>query len=383
VLEKAFILNSFMKSLRLCTAVLLSLFALSQPASGAIRRFLYVAEPGIRNYLEYGGHGLLVYDMDRDHGFVKRIPTAGLDDKGQPANVKGVCASIALKRVFITTPKTMTAVDLITEKVLWEKRYDGGCDRMAISPDGLTIYVPSFESDHWNVVDAASGEVIRKIETRSGAHNTIYGPDGRAVYMAGLKSPYLFVSETSGHQVASKTGPFSAAIRPFTVNFAQTLCFVNVNELLGFEIGDLRTGAKLHRVEVRGFGKGPVKRHGCPSHGIALTPDEREIWLTDAANSRLHIFDNSKMPPVQKESIQLRDQPGWITFSLDGTFAYPSTGEVIDPKTRSVLAVLKDEKGQPIQSEKMVEIQFSDGLPVRAGDQFGIGRLNRGSAAAR
>ena len=38
------------------------------------------------------------------------------------------------------------------------------------------------------------------------------------------------------------------------------------------------------------------------------------------------------MPPKQVASIELRDQPGWITFSLDGRYAYPSTGEVIDTR---------------------------------------------------
>ena len=51
------------------------------------RKFLYVAEPGIRNYLEYGGHGVLVFDIDHGHRFVKRIPSSGLDEKGQPLNV--------------------------------------------------------------------------------------------------------------------------------------------------------------------------------------------------------------------------------------------------------------------------------------------------------
>ncbi|HEX7861520.1 MAG TPA: hypothetical protein VF773_14390 [Verrucomicrobiae bacterium] len=340
------------------------------------KRLLYVATPGIRNYLEYGGHGVLVYEMDANHRFLKRIPTAGLDDQGKPRNVKGICVSVPLNRVFISTPKTMMALDLLTEKILWEQSYEGGCDRMAISPDGKSIYVPSFESDHWNVVDASSGEVVRKIVTNSGAHNTIYGPGGKHAYMAGLKSPYLFVSSTADHSIATKIGPFSAAIRPFTVNSSETLCFVNVNELLGFEVGDLKTGGKLHRIEVAGFQKGPVKRHGCPSHGIALTPDEKEIWLTDAANSRMHIFDATKMPPTQITNIQLRDQPGWITFSIDGSFAYPSTGEVIDPKSRKILTILKDEHGQPIQSEKMVEIHFRDNKPVRSGDQFGLGRKN-------
>ena len=93
---------------------------------------------------------------------------------------------------------------------------------------------------------------------------------------------------------------------------------MNVNELLGFEVGDIRTGKMLHRVEVTGYTKGPVKRHGCPSHGIGLTPDEKELWLADGANSRLHIFDATVMPPKQVATISVRDQPGWITFSLDG-----------------------------------------------------------------
>jgi len=35
---------------------------------------------------------------------------------------------------------------------------------------------------------------------------------------------------------------------------------------------------------------------------------------------------------------------------------------------------LSDEKGRQVQSEKIVEIDFADGKPVRAGDQFGLGR---------
>jgi len=33
-------------------------------------RFLYVAAPGIRDYLEFGGHGVLVFDIDHGHRFV-------------------------------------------------------------------------------------------------------------------------------------------------------------------------------------------------------------------------------------------------------------------------------------------------------------------------
>jgi hypothetical protein len=124
---------------------------------------------------------------------------------------------------------------------------------------------------------------------------------------------------------------------------------------------------------VEGFKKGPIKRHGCPSHGIALTPDEKELWISDAANQRVHIFDATAMPPKQAQSIKLRDEPGWITFSIDGTLAYPSTGEVIDTKTKAIVTALKDETGAAVQSEKLLEVDFKEGRPVKAGDQFGIG----------
>jgi hypothetical protein len=169
-------------------------------------------------------------------------------------------------------------------------------------------------------------------------------------------------------------GPFSAAIRPFTVNGAQTLCFVNVNELLGFEVGDIKAGKKLHRVAVPGFEKGKVKRHGCPSHGIGLTPDEKELWVVDAANERVHVFDATAMPPKYATTVKLREQPGWVTFSLDGKYAYPSTGEVIDVAAKKVVAALADETGREVHSEKMVEVHFKGGVPVAAGDQFGLGR---------
>jgi hypothetical protein len=339
------------------------------------QRRLYVAVPGIRDLLEYGGHGLLVFDIDHGHRFIKRIPTAGLNDKGKPDNVKGICASASTKRVYICTTKTLTCLDLVTEKILWERPYDGGCDRMAISPDGNVIYIPSFEGPHWHVLDALTGDVIAKITPNSGSHNTVYGIDGKHAYLAGLKSPLLTVADTATHKAASTVGPFSNVIRPFTVNGRQTLCFVNLNELLGFEVGDIASGKKLHRVEVQGYAKGPVKRHGCPSHGIGLTPDERELWVCDATNQRLHIFDATVMPPKQVDTIAVRDEPGWVTFSIDGRLGYPSTGDVIETASHRIITTLTDEHGAAVMSEKLLEIDFQGDQPVRAGDQFGLGRV--------
>ena len=367
----------------LCTVLLVASTAwiisnpppLDEPVPTWTGHYLFVATPGIRDYLGYGGHGLLVFDINDHHKFVKRISTKGFHQDGSPSNVKGIAVSVPLNSVYITTLQSMQRIDLSTEEVLWEIPYEGGCDRMSISPDGMTMYLPSLEKDFWNVVNTKTGDVIAKIKVHSRAHNTIYGPSGNRVYMADIASPWLHVADTKTHTVVQKIGPFSAGLRPFTINSDESLVFVNVNDLLGFEVGDLKTGEKVASVQVLGWDKGPVRRHGNPSHGIGLTPDEKEIWVSDGHNMRMHVF-SGEAPYQQLTTIALGDMPGWVTFSIDGQYAYPSSGEVIHAQTRRILYLLQDENYNTVSSEKMIEIYMKDGKVTKAGDQFGLGRLH-------
>ena len=365
----------------LCTAAQPAAPAASPPPP-ADGRYLYVAVPGVRDILEFGGHGVLVFDIDHGHRFVRRIPARGADENGKPLNVKGVCADVSRGTLYVSTLRFLTCYDLLTEQVRWEKSYEGGCDRMAITPDGK-IYLPSLEGPHWHVVDGATGDLIADVVPNSGAHNTIVGGEGgRYAFLAGLRSPEVTVVDTKTNEVVRKIGPFSAPVRPFTIDGSGSRLFACVNDRLGFEVADARTGKVLAAVSVEGFEKGPVKWHGCPSHGVALSPDERTLWVADAANKHLHVYDPTVMPPRKLASVPLRDEPGWVTFGLDGRHAYASTGEVIDAATRKVVAQLKDEEGRLVQSEKMLEIDFEGGEPVRAGDQFGVGRVGTDTSGA-
>ena len=363
--------------------VLASAIPLSADQVGKTKHYLYVASPGIRNYVEYGGVGVLVFDIDDGYRLVKRFPTWSYKSGETIENVKGFAASAVTGKMYVSNVNRMMALDIVSGKKLWEKSYEGGCDRMALSPDGKVLYVPQLESAYWHVVDADTGDVIAKIETKSGSHNTIYAADGSRVYLAGLRSPYLFVADPKTNTVESKVGPFANVIRPFTVNGSNTLAFVNVNDLLGFEVGDIRSGKKLYHVEVEGYQKGPVKRHGCPSHGIALTPDEKELWLVDGANNAVHVFDATVMPPKQTTTVKLNDFPGWVSFSMDGRFAYVSTGDIVDARTKKIVATLKDENGKPVESEKLLDLEIANGRVVRAGNQFGVGAKSTPPASVK
>jgi WD40 repeat protein len=356
-------------------------------ARGNVRDLLYAAVPGRVDDIGFGGIGILVFDASRNFRFVKRIPTWDYPAAQSPENVKGVAVSQSLGIIYISTVKRLAAWDLLTEKKVWEQTYDGHCcDRMALSPDGKTMYVPSFEGPNWYVVDAKTGNLIKDLPTPAtlGAHNTIWSLDGSKVFLAGLRSKTMSIADPKTHSIVQTVGPFANFVRPFTVNGAGTLIYANVNDLLGFQIADVKTGKVLHTVPVEGYGwaRERLAGHGCPSHGIALSPDENEVWVTDGSNSTVHVFDNTVMPPKQIRSIKMRDQPFWLTWSANGKWVYSSSGDIIDAATKQVIAGLKDELGREVQGEKAVEVIFQDGKPVKAVDQFGVGQVMH-SASAR
>src|SRR5437879_5358166 len=116
---------------------LLMVLAVPRPGwSGSVaagHHLLYVAEPGIRNYVQHGGVGVLVFDADNGHRFLKRIPTWPVRAGVEPEAVKGICACAKTGRLYVSTTARMLCMDLVSEKVLWDRTYEGGCDRMSIT----------------------------------------------------------------------------------------------------------------------------------------------------------------------------------------------------------------------------------------------------------
>src|SRR6266576_2012690 len=121
------------------------------------QRFLYAALPGVGggNNLNYGGAGILVFDIDHGHKFVRRIPLQGAppltstaaSGRGGRGNaqeaIKGIAAHAPTARLYVSTSRRVAAYDLLTDNLVWERSYDSrGTDRIALSPDGQTLYAP-------------------------------------------------------------------------------------------------------------------------------------------------------------------------------------------------------------------------------------------------
>jgi len=138
---------------------------------------------------------------------------------------------------------------------------------------------------------------------------------------------------------------------------------------LGFDVVDLKAGKVLHRVLA---GEQPIKHR---THGAGLTPNEKELWISDQQGKKLFIFDATQMPPKAKGDVPLMwEGHGWICFSMDGHYAWSHTPDVYDARTKQRVTVLTDENAHLFASSKFFEIHFRDGKVVQAGNEFGLGR---------
>ena len=348
----------------------------SLPAAGtasALKRYLYLstpdgAQPG------GSGKGILVFDIDDGHRFVRRIEIPFKE------GLRGFCGSARNHAVYYSsTSRILGAFDLESEKVLWERQLEAGVDRACVTPDGRKLYAPT--GWWWRgtnsgllVLDPADGRVLNRIPAGPQAHNSIASLDGRFAYL-GTETNFWIYNTKNDTLVKNFNGVGESGVFPFTVDSRNRTAYVCLGRHVGFDVLDLLQGQVLHRVLATHPDNGQTIAHR--THGAGLTPDEQELWISDQDGKKLFLFDATQMPPKQTGRVDLSlGGHGWITFSLDGRFAWCHTPDVIDVKTRKIVASLKDEKGQPVSGSKFIEVHFRSGKVVNMGDQFGLGRAH-------
>src|SRR5262245_16984437 len=146
------------RCLFLIAPLLAAVLAAASASAQDVRRYIYAAVPGVGNEEPAGGIGVLVFDADHGHKFVRRIATWETYRREAIEPVKGIAAHAATGRLYVSTTRRLAAFDLNTDKIVWQKGYDADCcDRMAVSADGKALYVPAFNLPKWYVVDASTG----------------------------------------------------------------------------------------------------------------------------------------------------------------------------------------------------------------------------------
>jgi DNA-binding beta-propeller fold protein YncE len=344
------------------------------------RHLLYVTLPGsLERPIYPNGDGIVVLDADNNYAFVKQIHVWDYAGSMSPEDVSGVAASPATNMLYLTARGRMAALDLATDRVVWSTTLDGKCcERPQVSADGKTLVVGSNLQDYWYKMDAWTGKLLATIHAPGSmsAHNLNLSADGKLAFMS-PNGKLLQIADVETAKVV-RTIQFPENVRVQVLNKDSSKIYVNQNNFLGYLVADTRTGKILQTVEVTSvdwrsvWNKSPRPRipHGCPSHGIAITPDGKEVWLADGIFKKIHIFSNDENPR-EIATIDTPDGVFWMTIGVDGKTVYASSGDIIDIATRKVIGETKGQHGTRMFSEKELDMLFVDGHLQRVSNQFG------------
>ena len=114
--------------------LLVILLSLASSAFGQsqVNRYLYMSTPDGAQKEGRSGAGILIFDIDNDHKFIRRIDIPIFQEgiRGFTGNLKTHCV------YYSTTNRRLGCFDLEKEEKVWEQTYEAGCDRSSITPDG-------------------------------------------------------------------------------------------------------------------------------------------------------------------------------------------------------------------------------------------------------
>ena len=314
-----------------------------------------------------------VYDLDNHHVEVKVIRLFSCC-----ADVRGITAAVPTQRLYVMYNRDsqghVASLDLMSGQVIWDRvLHIPGVDRGDLTPDGRTLYLPTWEGDPGSayelVIDAETGTEQARIALPPRSHDTIVSLDGQRVFMETKSATAsMYVADTVTNHLLEALGGYccSGVLAPFAINGTGTKVVNDVNGYAGFQLADVALGGVTEFIPFAS---------GQGGHGIAWTPDESEVWVNDGGMPDVHVFDMNASPPQELRLVAVSHVPHWITFNIDGRFAYVAgrkgsedVTDVIDVPTYQRVSTLGP-------SEDLLEVDFADGSLVAVGNQFGIGRI--------
>ena len=244
---------------------------------------------------------------------------------------------------------TVDVVDATSLKVVKKIPLTGRPNNLSIGLDGRRIYVALRQTPGGGVdiLDTKTAKVAKTVPTLGDVHNTFVTPDGRHVLAGSLSHKRITVIDAKTEEVAWSMD-FDRGVRPIAfdrkADGSTNRLFVQLTDYHGFAVIDFDSHKETTRVKLPDVP--PAERHleglqGSPSHGIAVSPDGRTLWVNSKMNS--HVYAYSLPDLALLGGVEVGDHPDWLTFTPDSKSVYVANAgsnsvSVVDVATRREVA---------------------------------------------
>jgi len=235
-------------------------------------------------------------------------------------------------RAYITceSESTLWATDTKTGKLIAKAKLSGHPNNLSVSSDGKYVFVGiAVAPGAVDVIDTASMNLAKSIPVKGAVHNTYVTPDGKFVIAGSIAGKMITVIDEKTLAVAWEL-PMDQGVRPMAFEKAAdgstSRMFVQVSNFHGFEVVDFKTHQVAQRVTLPDQPVNGKAESGAPSHGIAVSPDGKTLWVNSSIASG--IFEYS-LPDLKVLGYVKTDKvPDWVTFTPDGKTVYVANSGV-------------------------------------------------------
>lgn len=255
-------------------------------------------------------------------------------------------------RLYVSC-ESRRALDVIERKsgrIIAEVPLSGRPNNIAVAKDGGRVLVAIAEGEGaLDVVDTKSLRRSNSIPMKGRLHNVFVTPDGRYAVAGSIPGKRLTVVDLASEQPLFEIA-FEAGVRPMAFEAAADgstkRIFVQLSNLHGFAVVDFAERKEVARVTLPdqpsgyGIAEGRV---GTPSHGIAVSPDGRTLWVDSVfANAvfayalpELRLLGHVSLPDLRLPGRQpIGAGPDWLSFTPDSKRLFVS-----DAALKSVSAI--------------------------------------------
>jgi YVTN family beta-propeller protein len=236
-----------------------------------------------------------------------------------------------------TVHGSLWVVDASSGVVGSEIQVGEGESRVAVSPDGSSIYVSTAQDDKVSVIDAQRGAVVQTIglgvnDTTGNvsgvglnATGLVTSPDGSLLYVSEYAADRVAVIDTRSHSVARNITVGEAPVAVAASADGSRVYALNqagINGIGSVSVVDTGSSAVIQTINV---GRGPV--------AFALSPAGAQLAVLNSGDLTISVIDVGS--GAVSRTIQLSDEAGGIAVARDGsqiftTLANTGAMEIID-----------------------------------------------------
>ena len=275
------------------------------------------------------------------------------------ANPHGIAATADGSTVFVSVEKNgepngeLVWIDAQTQEIVTRLQVGLEPHQLAVTPDGRWVYVPCRDGHYW-IIDAKQRRVVDKIHTGGRPHNTTASTDGRYMFLSpmGGRGEVTIVDVDAGHEVIG-TIPFADSVRPPALSRDGTRLFQHVDGINGFQVADVAsrrvTATVSHSSSLGWFliipeWIGWVSSEGLKRcHGLAIRPDQKEIWSTCGDYLAVHDIEDETYAEVAL--VDLPSKAYWLTFSPDSRLGFLALHDadqvaVVDAQSKELIRLI-------------------------------------------